>query len=33
ACECGWEPREDSKNKQASMQTHKNQHCPLREGA
>lgn len=32
-CECGYEPREDSKNKQASMQTHKNLQCPLRADA
>lgn len=30
-CECGWAAREDSKNKLASLQTHKNLHCELRE--
>jgi hypothetical protein len=30
-CACGWVPREDSKNKRSSLETHKRLHCPLRE--
>lgn len=29
-CECGWVPRQDSKNPAASLATHKRMHCKLR---